>query len=346
VDVARERDGVSSTGQILPVIDSVLLQESDSAYLGRPVALAVGPEGDYYVADNIANRVLRFGADGGLRLIYGRSGQGPGELASTGPIGFLDDSLVLISDFSMFQLERYDRRSGESRGHWSYQGPAASIVTLQSGVWLGAASQSEKTGLVRISLKTDSARNLLPLPQAHLDDPRIAQMHAAVRVTGVGDSVIVGYSGFDTLLVTLRGEQVVDRLPVPRLHRIGTPVDLSTKLQHVQTQAEALRTASVLWNLLRHPSGLLLATNVDVSMDSRNPEVMTFRVYTTIVDPVRRVACSDVTLDFADGVARPQLAMDGDTPVTLVQRVVGDQAVTVIRRHALVLEACEWVPID
>src|SRR5690606_33276590 len=124
VDVARERDGVSSTGQILPVIDSVLLQESDSAYLGRPVALAVGPEGDYYVADNIVNRVLCFGAHGGLRLSYERSGQGPGELATTGPIRFLDDSLVLISDFSMFQLERYDRRSGESRGHWSYQGPA------------------------------------------------------------------------------------------------------------------------------------------------------------------------------------------------------------------------------
>ncbi len=75
-----ERVTADAAGPTLTPVDSILLPEGDTLYIGNPYALVVDPyDGSFHISDIFSSRVLRFRRDGSLMLVYGRPGEGPGE---------------------------------------------------------------------------------------------------------------------------------------------------------------------------------------------------------------------------------------------------------------------------
>lgn len=72
-----ERVTAGAAGPALIPIDSILLLEPDTLYIGNPYTPVIDPlDGSFHIPDIFSGRVLRFGRDGRLMLAYGRPGEG------------------------------------------------------------------------------------------------------------------------------------------------------------------------------------------------------------------------------------------------------------------------------
>jgi hypothetical protein len=81
----------------LRLIDSVLLEETDSSLLADPGPyFVVDPTGRMYIPDNQAGKVQRYRPNGELDLTFGRRGQGPGEFGFVGPALLVADTMLLV----------------------------------------------------------------------------------------------------------------------------------------------------------------------------------------------------------------------------------------------------------
>ena len=80
------------------------------APFNHPTDIAVGPNGDMYVADGYGNnRIHRFSADGELIRSWGSPGGGPGEFTTPHGIGVLPDGRVLAGDRENNRVQVFDR---------------------------------------------------------------------------------------------------------------------------------------------------------------------------------------------------------------------------------------------
>lgn len=88
------------------------------APFNHPTDVAVGPNGDLYVADGYGNcRVHRFSSDGTLIRSWGSWGEGPGEFTTPHGIGVMSDGRVLVGDRENNRVQVFDPE-GEYAGEW------------------------------------------------------------------------------------------------------------------------------------------------------------------------------------------------------------------------------------
>ena len=87
---------------ISPKVEEVfrvgVLQGGDWEMFGQISSVAFGPEGNLYVLDEQAKRIVVFGSDGTFLRTIGREGKGPGELPSPMRVGVLDDETIGVYD--------------------------------------------------------------------------------------------------------------------------------------------------------------------------------------------------------------------------------------------------------
>ena len=84
----------------------------------HPTDIAVGPNGDMYVADGYGNtRVHRFSPDGALIRSWGAPGGGPGEFVTPHGIGVLPDGRVLVGDRENNRVQVFDGE-GDYLAEW------------------------------------------------------------------------------------------------------------------------------------------------------------------------------------------------------------------------------------
>lgn len=73
--------------------------EGDENYMfGQNIAFNTDEDGNFYVSDVDARRILKYGPDGKYLLTIGRDGQGPGEFGSLSLIRFDKDNNIYIND--------------------------------------------------------------------------------------------------------------------------------------------------------------------------------------------------------------------------------------------------------
>lgn len=101
------RPEVTAVGNELPLapfasvyslIDSIPLEEGDSAPIVRFSGLDIAPDGRLLLGDASEGNVKLFGADGRLRHIVGRRGGGPGEFGAPRFPRFLPDGRIFVGD--------------------------------------------------------------------------------------------------------------------------------------------------------------------------------------------------------------------------------------------------------
>lgn len=227
---------------------ALTLQEHDTAYVGQPREFTVDPyDGSYYVADRLAERVLRFDRRGVLRLLYGRKGRGPGEITGIGPM-LVTDSSLYVSASENARIERFDRGSGAASGAFRVSGYVTSFVRDGDEAWIGSYDPERPTSVSVWETGTQRLRHLVPIPAEYERSARLGGSFPGVFVAPFGDSLLVGFMGTPYIVVATREGMVTDTVSVPLQpplsgrHRRGDAGSAAGAIQ--RSFSALLRTAS------------------------------------------------------------------------------------------------------
>jgi hypothetical protein len=136
-------------GPSLTLVDSIRLEESDTAYLARPTGFLPAADGSFFVTDDGTARLLRFSRGGLLLHTFGRHGAGPGEFATPTTIGLAGDSLVLVNDNNNLRIVNFDLRTANPIGSLRRDGPVSSMAVFRDTVWLGYRDIEGRTAVGR-----------------------------------------------------------------------------------------------------------------------------------------------------------------------------------------------------
>src|SRR5262249_45672425 len=89
----------------------------------RPRALALGPDGNLYVADACNHRIQVFSRDGDLVRCWGTSGSEPGQLSYPYDLAFNKAGLLYVVEYGNHRVQKFTAE-GESLGVWGGPGRA------------------------------------------------------------------------------------------------------------------------------------------------------------------------------------------------------------------------------
>ena len=341
-------------GPALLAIDSVRLVEADTLYLGNPFSLAVDPwDGSFYVSDAYANRVLRYARDGRLAARYGRPGSGPGEFAAPNLAFALDDSTVAAADQYQKRFHLFDRASGALRRSIPYEGRLGMTIPVAVDGVLWAPSRNPATGTAALAwdLRTDGIRYLPALPAEYLRSLERRGRYAAFYSTGTlaawADTLLVGMSGRNDLVLYHASGRPLDTVDVPVARRRGVPAGLQRRVDEDRDleQDALFRLASLLYHVHRTPDGSLIVVHRDADLEGEFPGgLITARPFVSIVAPDRRRACVDAELPVSAD-ARPIEGFQGDTLFLLDRRIANDRLETWIVKYRVDTAGCDWLAL-
>ena len=76
----------------------ISLEEKLKIPLTEPVSIALDGKGGIYILDFHQNRIVKFGKNGGLKVDFGRKGEGPGELQSPRLLRWREGKLIVFQE--------------------------------------------------------------------------------------------------------------------------------------------------------------------------------------------------------------------------------------------------------
>jgi DNA-binding beta-propeller fold protein YncE len=73
-------------------------------------SIAIGPEGNVFVADFYNDRVQKFAPDGTFLIAFGETGIGPGQLRHAMAVAVAEDGSVFVADFLNNRIQKWRPR--------------------------------------------------------------------------------------------------------------------------------------------------------------------------------------------------------------------------------------------
>lgn len=341
----------------------VVLQESESLFVGRPFRFYISPQGEHIVTDDGSARVLWFGPDGKLEFAIGRRGRGPGEFHAPGAVVLLDDSTVAIEERRSRALKVLRLPGGKELRTVNFTGAVADDnVLIRDTVWFGviAPRMGEERGvylglgsLVQWAVADSFTTTRWDGPAADLlSGQTLGPLGLlASQVIAVRDSVIFSKFGTrDTIHARLRNGDLLDAWPVPKTHRRGVSraaIDYALDRKNwddpkFRKRFWANEEFSQDIRLAVLNNGWLVLVTLDAMVDG---EALNGVLMTTVLDLDGGRACIDRVMPHA-GVATPLAIVRGDTVVTLTQELDADQRIRLIATYfPLFPLECEWTAL-
>jgi hypothetical protein len=323
-------------------IDSTVLEETDSEYVGRPVGLAVSEIGDLFVIDGFRPSVARFAGNGTFLGRIGRSGEGPGEFVAPTGLAFPNDSTVAVLDLRANQISLFTRESGRFIRRRPFEGSYRSISAGRDSLWLGLWNARLGTSIALWSVTDDTISHRLPLPSVYGPQDWRTMLLDRTIVVPISNALLVAFAGQESLLLTDPNGLVIDSLAVPVLRRRGIPDDVEERMRAEGTMEGAWRIASYLLAAERLVNGHVAIVHADMELKDRT---FLMDVFVSLLSPDLKRACVDEPLPLT-GEAQPWLAFRGDTLFALEQVTADSERVrTVVRRFVPNPTACSWRPV-
>jgi len=108
----------SHDGRLLLTLGERGVAGHDARHFDRPTAVAVAPDGAFYVADGYRNtRVMKFAADGRFLFQWGTKGSGPGQFDLPHGIALDAQGHVYVADRGNQRIQVFDA-DGHYLSHW------------------------------------------------------------------------------------------------------------------------------------------------------------------------------------------------------------------------------------
>jgi len=322
----------------------VVLHDGGGPPLARPVTLSIrATDGAFLISDLGANAVLIYNRRGDRLQSLGREGRGPGELEGPAAIIQTQDSIVGVYSMGLRALTLYAASSGaylrrvSLPGYPSYYAP----TEFRDTVWLGARDLGAGHSVLSWVPSTDSISQALPLPSEY------ARFGEAMRFSGTplalaGDTMVVGFSPFNPLLVLDRHRATGDTIDVPRRVRRGTHL---RAFQAPAADLDALLTSvSSLEALGFLPSHQLAVVHADKRRSAPPHRSLQADLFVSVLDLAALRGCIDQPVPvLADAV--PIVRLRADTLFVLTQQVQDTEVVSAVTAFRLAATHCRWLPL-
>jgi len=330
----------------LALLDSVALEESDSAYLGSPLHVSAGRDGSMFVSDGLRNQVLQFSRRGDLVRAFGRPGQGPGELAGPVATTVVGDSLLVIAEWGNRRTSVFDVKSGAFRRAVPHEGLPFWMEARGDTVWISNVNVARKTSLSAWPTAQGSMRYFGEVPKEYHDSPALMELHPYATIALTADTLVFGFTGHRALFRATMDGAVFDTVEIPAVRRRGVPHDIVARFAKDPrgiSNEEVASMASSLVGLHALSSGEIAAVHLDVRLEGKQ---ITADGFVSILSRDLTRACVDIPLALSkDG--RPAVGFRGDTLIVVEQRIVSEErAVSYARSYRLDPSGCEWVPVN
>ncbi len=336
----------------LVLVDTVVLGETDSAYVGRPGGLYIDSGERIYVPDLLSDRVLRFDSLGRLERVIGRSGSGPGEFRGVGEVLLEWNGLVAIQSYGHRRIDFFETDSGRPVGEIPYSGTLTSGTLADARAWFGDLDFKAGFGVMALDLRTIRQRDLpepavplsssiSPLPAAYRNSEAVRGTYGMVQVVAWPDSLLVGYAAESTLVVHRWDGAALDTIFVPSIRRRGIPRDFSARMSLRRSSfGEIVAMASALFGVWRRPAGDFVLVHMDSNLEGKR--TISSKAFVSLLTADRRRVCVDAPLPIA-GEAQPKVGLRGEALVVLDQYAVGPRITTVVRRFRIDPRTCTWL---
>jgi hypothetical protein len=324
-------------------VGATQLQETNTAYIGKPRYLAVDPaDGSFYLADAFWDRVVRFDRSGGVLQTYGRRGDGPGEISQLGSV-FLADSEVVAVDVRRRKLTRFRRHDATLLGETRFEGLLHTAHTTDGRVWLGVQNRTRATTVASWKTGGDSLDYYGQLSNDYLTSEPLSTLYSGIAVVGWSDTLLVGVMGMNSLTLMDTSGRVLRTIEPPVVRRRGSLPDAGTRFWEM-TFLERFEAQSALFQMHRLKSGEVVLVHYDQRLTDATPQAWRGKVFVTLLSPDLASACPDAQLEISQD-AQPHVAFRGDTLFVVEQRVDGNAGVSAVSAYIVDKAPCTWLPM-
>src|ERR1043166_245471 len=350
--------------RLLP-LDSIVLQETDSVYVGSPGAFfQVDSEGNLFVPDEATNRLLEYDRRGRYVRSIGRSGGGPGEFRDIGAVGLATDSLILQDSHGNRRINLFNTRTGKYLGQFRYEGYLGGLFAGRDRLWLALSDAGRR-------------RIIAFVPWSRLRSPMLEYAESVVvasfasrpsyferypllnewddmKVVELDGGPMVAMGGSDHLVHYAWDGVAQDTVEIPVVERRGVKREILERYfkQRPGTASEARRLSeesgravTALLGLWLLPDGSQLVWYQDPRLEGGGRILKGIAFLSAVTKDGSR-ACVDARVE-APGSGRPRLDASGDTILVLDQVVPSagpPRVTTVVRRYLFDTSACDWLP--
>ena len=347
----------------LRLIDSILLEESDSSPPGGPWALLRGgpKRAGCTSRTNQASRVQRYRANGEVDMTFGRRGRGPGEFGFVGPAVLVTDTMLLVEANFQRLIHVFSTVSGKFLYSVPFVGINISSAAATNGklIWghfdyygqytvMLAGADSVLRGPIANAPPLRSSQH--PRPEAFRTYPELDRF-SLVPLVAWADTVLFGYGPLNWLVRATLDGTPLDTLTVPVARRRGASAEglelFRVKDFKFEDAYQAISATAALWHL---STGEIVVWHQDGSLAISRPFKMhiTGTAWISILSADLTRACVDVKVT-TPGTDRARLALKEDTLYVLDQ--VMDSSTTanirsVIHRYHLSSRGCKWLPVE
>ncbi len=320
----------------LQLVDTIIVRETDAAYLGRPVTIAASDRWGFFVPDVSTHAVHHIARNGDMRDQIGRYGSGPGEFLAPTGLALVHDSILIISDAQRLGIFERNLNTGVQGPLLSLGAPtpfmAATGDTVVAAYWFLA----ENSLFAKWRLGDDSVMYFGTMPPSLRSTPAI-RVRSHVTLAVWTDTVLY-HAGFsDHLHLMTTAGRVIDSIPIPRVRRRGVPPGI------VWTSADLLNHVSLVTTVGRLRDGRLVVLHNDLTT-TVGRRAASSAVYATVISREQRNACVDLPVS-VDRSTILRTVLHGDTLITLDQVVTDDRATGVIRKYVFPPGMCEALPL-
>lgn len=310
---------------LLILVDSVRIQESESLYVGRPNAIALGPDGSVFISDIADRKIVRVARAGDAVIRVAGRGGGPGEVSSPTSLAILGDTVLAVQNAGGKRIEWFDLATLRYRNTLRLSSPASSLSSGSGALLIASLWPDSGTAFALLTDSSGALQRGGSVPEIYRRLPPVAQAFGTVAVARDGDAILGLFEVSNAMYRWPLRDGTADSILLTVATRRGARPDLIEALLRDPSKGASLAfqwSFPMLVAPLSDERAIVVFQDPTLVKDQyRGPS------FVQMVDWRHHRSCAELALPVpADTPTR--YAVRGDTLVAVVQHPSGDEGVS------------------